>query len=292
MAAADAFSGAANLLYPLRANVTERRYAPPPVAVSTVIFALRKNDATNPGDRADREDKRAPKSALVLPLVRRTRPPFSGDWALPGGPIAWNESLVDAARQALSRATQLQPRYLEQLYAFGGLDRSADLRVISIVYWALVNEAEAGRTVATENVRWFFADDLPSMAFDHERIVKYALSRLRTKMEYASIAHAFLGTDFTLAELRGVYEAVLGKRIDPANFRRDMLAADLVEETGEVAAGGRHRPAKRYRYRVGVSLSPEASVAEPELADVSRERSAPVTQPDASDQGDTSHGNS
>lgn len=237
-------------------NVTERKFAPPPVAVSTVIFALRENPES---------DGSGPEASLVLPLVRRTRAPFCGDWALPGGPIAWDESLVDAARRTLNATTHLQPRYLEQLYAFGGLDRSADLRVISIVYWALVNEAEAGRAVPTENVQWFLADDLPTLAFDHQRIVEYALLRLRTKMEYASIANALLGADFTVSELRRVYEAVLGKYLDPANFRRDMLASKVLEETGEVATGGRHRPAKRYRYRTPSTLSPEASFAEPEL---------------------------
>lgn len=237
-------------------NVTERRFAPPPVAVSTVVFALRASTASTDG----------PAASLVVPFVRRTRAPFCGDWALPGGPIAWNESLVDVARRTLDATTHLQPRYLEQLYAFGGLDRSADLRVVSIVYWALVSEGEVGRSVPTENVRWFDVDDLPALAFDHRRIVDYAVMRLRTKIEYASIAHTFLGETFTLAELRGVYEAVLGKRLDPANFRRDLVSSGLLEPTGEVVTGGQHRPAKCYRYSVSAPLSPEASLAEPELA--------------------------
>lgn len=250
----------------VRGNVAERRMAPPPVAVSTVIFALRREAAAAPG-RA--------RGALALPLVRRTRPPYCGDWALPGGPIAWDESLAGAAGRTLDATTRLRPRYLEQLYAFGGLDRAADLRLVSIVYWALVSEAEAGQSAPADNVTWFPAGRLPALAFDHGRIVEYALMRLRTKMEYSSIAHAFLGDEFTLAELRGVYEAVLDREIDPANFRRDLLASGLIEPTGRLSTGGRHRPAKRYRYCAPARLTPEAFLAEPELADLSERQGDP-----------------
>ena len=210
------------------------------IAVSTVIFALRP-DATG-----------AP--SVWLPLVRRTREPYLGRWALPGGMVRADESLEGAARRNLGETTLLEPTYLEQLYAFGDVDRSPDQRMVSVVYWALVRPDEAERVTLGDNVRWFAADDLPDLAFDHNLIVDYALWRLRTKMEYSRIAHAFLGPRFTLAELREVYEAVLQKPLDPANFRRQMETSGVIEPTGDVVTGGRHRPPRLYRYIGDVEL--------------------------------------
>ncbi|MDO9589558.1 MAG: NUDIX domain-containing protein, partial [Microcella sp.] len=192
--------------------------------------------------------------SVWLPLVRRTRDPHLGRWALPGGMVRHDESLEAAARRNLGETTLLEPTYLEQLYAFGGVDRSPDVRLVSVVYWALVRPDEAERVSLGENVSWFAADDLPDLAFDHNLIVDYALWRLRTKMEYSRIAHAFLGPRFTLAELREVYEAVLQKQLDPANFRRQMELSGVVEPTGEVVTGGRHRPPRVYRYTGDVEL--------------------------------------
>ncbi|HEX2247737.1 MAG TPA: NUDIX domain-containing protein, partial [Arthrobacter sp.] len=217
------------------ANVSERRQQPPELAISTVIFALR-------------PDADSARPTIWLPLVRRTRQPYRDLWALPGGPLSPQESLPDAARRNLQDTTSLQPSYLEQLYAFGGLDRSPVQRVVSIVYWALVKPDVAALARETENVRWFRADHLGQLAFDHNQIVDYALWRLRNKVEYSSIAYAFLGEKFTLAQVREVYEAVLGKELDPANFRRQLRTATDIEATDEYLQGGRHRPPRLYRY--------------------------------------------
>ena len=210
----------------------------PNLAVSTVIFSLRpKLDGT---------------SELVLPLVRRIRSPYEGRWALPGGPLTAHEDLAQAASRTLLETTSLQPRYLEQLYAFGQLDRSPDERVVSIVYWALVASDEADRALNNENVQWFLADDLPELAFDHTLIVDYALWRLRTKLEYSQIAHGFLGETFTLAQLREVYEAILQKPLDPGNFRRTMESSGAVVATGERLSGTPHRPPQLYKYNTSI----------------------------------------
>ncbi|MBU1588816.1 MAG: NUDIX hydrolase, partial [Actinobacteria bacterium] len=124
------------------------------LAVSTVIFALR--------PAAEREV-----ASVWIPLVRRIAEPFDGLWALPGGWVTGDESLADAASRNLLETTALEPSYLEQLYAFGDVDRSPSGRVVSIVYWALVRADEAARAAEGENVRWFPADELPRLAFDH-----------------------------------------------------------------------------------------------------------------------------
>lgn len=116
------------------------------------------------------------------------------------------------------------------------------------------SDEAAGASVG-ENVRWFSADGLPPLAFDHNLIIDYALWRLRTKMEYSRIAHAFLGETFTLAQLREVHEAVLGKPLDPANFRRMIEASQAVVATDQRLSGGRHRPPRLYRYNASIDLA-------------------------------------
>lgn len=221
---------------------------PPPnpestrVAVSTVIFGLRRMPETGA-------------VAVVLPLVRRTRDPHEGRWALPGGWLGDRENLEAAASRTLAETTALAPSYLEQLYAFGDIDRSPT-RVVSIVYWALVREDEmsSSREGAQENVAWFNATELPELAFDHNAIVDYALWRLRNKVGYSRIAHGLLADEFTLAELREVYEAILGRRLDPANFRRQVENSGTVLPTDRFRTGS-HRPARLYRYDQDLELA-------------------------------------
>lgn len=215
------------------------------VAVSTVIFTLRRD---LPGDGA----------AIALPLVRRTRDPHQGRWALPGGWLDERESLDAAAARTLAETTGIAPTYLEQLYAFGAVDRSPT-RVISIVYWALVRpdeipSLEAVPAYDSENVTWVDAARMPQLAFDHNEIVDYALWRLRNKAGYSRIAHGLLADDFTLAELREVYETILGKRLDPANFRRQVENSQTLIPTDRFRTGS-HRPARLYRYNQDVELA-------------------------------------
>jgi 8-oxo-dGTP diphosphatase len=215
------------------------------LAVSTVIFALRPHPTSG-------------LMTLWLPLVRRIREPYEGMWALPGGPLEADEDLAASAQHTLERTTGLAPNYLEQLYAFGRVDRSPDDRVVSIVYWALVRQDEVARAIDGENVEWFVADDLPALAFDHAEIVDYALARLRAKITYTPIAHAFLPREFTLAELRAVHEAVLRTTLDPANFRRQALATKTLVPTGTCLQGTSHRPPALFRFEAGApSPAPE-----------------------------------
>lgn len=217
------------------------------VAVSTVILTLRRT-----------EDGRA---VLSLPLVRRTREPFAERWALPGGWLTPTESPVDASARTLAETTGLSPSYLEQLYAFGAVDRSPT-RVVSIVYWALLRQDDvtaqsaahraSGR--APENVQWFDVGQLPPLAFDHAEIIEYALWRLRNKVGYSRVAQGFLPEEFTLAELREAYEAILGRTLDPANFRRQVEAAGNLLPTDRFRTGS-HRPARLYRDNTDVELA-------------------------------------
>ncbi|MCW3491747.1 NUDIX hydrolase [Microbacterium sp. SSM24] len=207
--------------------------------MSTVIFALRRTPD-------------ADVSRVMLPLVRRTRDPHEGQWALPGGWLDTAEGLDAAASRTLGETTGLAPSYLEQLYAFGAVDRSPT-RVVSIVYWALIRPDEVPDE-GVENVRWFDAATLPRLAFDHNEIVDYALWRLRNKVGYSRIAHGLLADEFTLAQLREVYESILDRRLDPANFRRQVENSGTLIPTDRFRTGS-HRPARLYRYNQDVELA-------------------------------------
>ncbi len=233
---------------------TEQHSEPIRVAVSTVILTLRRDDDGEP-------------PRIALPLVRRTRAPHQDSWSLPGGWLRDDENLEDAAARTLHETTGLSPSYLEQLYAFGAVDRSPS-RVVSIVYWALLRSDEVDAQsaahmasgLAPENVQWFEAATLPTLAFDHNQIVDYAQWRLRNKVGYSRVAHGFLPPTFTLADLREAYEAILDRRLDPANFRRQVEASGTLLPTDQFRTGS-HRPARLYRYDDAVELADRGPLA-------------------------------
>ncbi|WP_105565576.1 NUDIX hydrolase [Microbacterium halophytorum] len=210
--------------------------------MSTAIFSIR----SGPGG-----------DSLMLPLVRRTREPFLDRWALPGGWLGAAEGLDSAASRTLEETTALTPSYLEQLYAFGDVDRSPT-RVVSVVYWAMLRqdhvEEQRAAAAPAPNVEWFDVDGLPELAFDHNRIVDYAVWRLRNKVGYSRIAAGLLPDRFTLTELREVYELVLGRRLDPSNFRRLIETSEDLIPTEEFRTG-KHRPARLYRYDAELSAA-------------------------------------
>ncbi len=248
-------------------NVSERRKQPPQVGVSVVILAL--GPSVRGDDRSDQD-----RNTLWMPLVRRVRQPFLGQWALPGGGLRADRSLEQSAYAALDSTTSLHPRYLEQLYTFGDPSRSrGGLPMVSIVYWALVGGVEENIEFADgDNVSWFSVSQLPELAFDHREIVDYAMERLRGKIEYPDIVARLVGDCFTLSQLHDVYEAIAEESIDLANFRRKMLASGLLEDTGRKLRVGRNRPAAVYRYKQGAIQPAPWNVpetgADPAMSDI------------------------
>jgi len=187
---------------------------------------------------------------LCVLLVRRGREPFAGHWALPGGFVDIDESLEDAARRELAEETSVAGVWLEQLYTFGAPDRDPRGRVISVAYYALIPADRAVQPEAgddADRVRWVPADDPPALAFDHNDVLRCAVERLRTKLEYTTAGFALLPSTFTLSQLQRVYEAVLGRRLDKRNFRRKVLMLGILKPTDRTHRDGRHRPARLYR---------------------------------------------
>lgn len=225
----------------------------PPVAVTADIVALTIRDGE-----------------LHLLLVRRGEPPFKGSWALPGGFVRPYEDLAAAAERELTEEAgqQLRRVHLEQLASYSAPDRDPRMRVVSVAYLAFgpeMPEPEAGTDAAAAS--WVPVSTLGiaegadaqhpgttrKLAFDHARIVRDGLERARAKLEYTPLATAFTGGEFTISELRTVYEAVWAERLHAGNFHRKVLSVPgFVESTGSMTETGGPRGGPRARlYRAG-----------------------------------------
>ena len=187
---------------------------------------------------------------LKVLLIQRALPPFAGTWALPGGFVRVDETLEDAARRELEEETGLRNVFLEQLYTFGALDRDPRERVVSVAYYALVKLSDHTVQAATDarDAAWFAVHDVPSLAFDHADVLQLAVDRLRGKLRYQPIGFELLPRKFTLSQLQHLYELVLERELDKRNFRKRVLAMDLLIETDEVQQDVAHRAARLYRF--------------------------------------------
>ena len=206
-------------------------YARPSVTADVIIFTLCNND-------------------LQVLLVERKYSPFEGMWAIPGGFVDIDEALEEAALRELEEETGVRDVYLEQLYTFGDVDRDPRGRVITVAYFALVPAAAIAPRASSDAAKacWWSVYDLPPLAFDHANVLSYALQRLRYKLEYTAVGFELLPDVFTLSELQAAYEVVLGEKLDKRNFRRKILGAEVIEDTGGYRTG-EGRPAKLYHFR-------------------------------------------
>ena len=204
----------------------------PAVAVDTLIFTIRK-------------DK------LMVLLIEIGSGPYKNKWALPGGLVQIDETLDETAKNVLKKKAGIKGIYMEQLYTFSDIDRDVRGRMISVAYFALVNSDKLNLKTMDyySDIDWVEVNKLPSMAFDHKKIIEYGLDRLRSKIDYSNIVYGLLPKEFTLTQLQRIYEIVLNKSIDKRNFRKQILKFDLLEETGKEQSGVKNRPAKLYKFK-------------------------------------------
>ena len=206
-------------------------YPHPAVTVDCVVFGL--------------DDQH-----LKVLLIERDLEPFEGGWALPGGFVALEETVDEAAERELLEETGIEKVFLEQLYTFGEVKRDPRERVISVAYYALTNLDEHVLHASTDarNAAWFAVDELPSLAFDHATIFECALKRLKGKLRYQPIGFELLPPKFTLTQLQRVYETILERSLDKRNFRKKLLGMDVLIETNEIEKDVAHRAARLYRF--------------------------------------------
>ncbi|MEW5987351.1 MAG: NUDIX domain-containing protein [Chloroflexota bacterium] len=209
----------------------------PLVTVEAVVFSLVAGD-------------------LCVLLAQRSGQPFAGRWALPGGFVGRGESLEAAAGRVLAEEAGVYQAHLEQLYTFGDPGRDPQARIISVVYLALAQAAGGESKIQNpkSKIAWFSAYALPPLVLDHQQIVEYALAQLRHQLEYTVVAFRLLPDLFTLSELQQSYELILGETLDKRNFRRKVLSAGILLDTGKKRQEGEGRPARLYCIRNGAAV--------------------------------------
>ena len=206
------------------------KFAKPSVTVDTVIFSIKGND-------------------LKVLLAKRLASPFKDKWAIPGGFVKIDQSLEDAAKFMLEEKTGVKDVYLEQLYTFGNPGRDPRGRVITISYFALINSSDL--KLKSDDVKWFSLGELPNLAFDHSKILNYALKRLKWKFEYTTVAFSLLPKKFTMTQVQDLYEAVFKQKFDKRNFRKKILSLKILEEQ-EVMRNVSFRPPKLYSLKANI----------------------------------------
>lgn len=192
---------------------------------------------------------------LCALAVQRGADPFQGKWALPGGFVDEDEDLLAAAERELVEETAVVTGDvdLEQLASYGEPDRDPRGRVVSVAWLAVMPSGPAPRAgTDAAHAEWKPVNYLLArrrLAFDHTRILTDGVERAKQQLEDTGLAAKFVDEEFTIAELRRVYEVIWGSSLDPGNFHRKVTgAAGFVTPTGQVLEGERGRPAELYRY--------------------------------------------
>ncbi len=219
------------LLHPMKTVSKEfQNVQLPAIAVDILLFTIKNDD-------------------LQIGLIKREEEPHKNSFAMPGRFVRYDEKIEDTARIALEKKCGVNPEsvYLEQLYTFGqNLDRDTRIRTISVVYYGLVLSE---KLTSKNKFIWHSCYELPKMAFDHNKIVEYAIQRLRNKIKWEDYAFKFLPDEFTLTELQKVHEIILDQKIDKRNFRKKIFELDILKSTGRKKQEGIHRPALLYKVK-------------------------------------------
>jgi len=193
-------------------------------------------------------------------VIERGEEPYLGELALPGGFVHPDETLDAAASRELKEETGLSVPYLEQLASYGGADRDPRMRVVTVAYLAMTPNPlvpTAGTDAAAASWRRVKSLTRRRLAFDHHEILRDGVDRAGAKLEYTTLATAFCSKEFTMAELRQIYEAIWGEALDPRNFSRKVLSIEgFVVPIQATTRRGGGRPASLYRAGPATELSP------------------------------------
>jgi len=113
------------------------------------------------------------KTPTQVMLIRRKNPPFEGMWAFPGGFLEMDETLLACAHRELQEETGVIDIVLEPYLPFDTPDRDPRGRTISMVFVGFTNASAINATAASDasEVQWFSLNNLPSLAFDHDKII-------------------------------------------------------------------------------------------------------------------------
>jgi 8-oxo-dGTP diphosphatase len=186
---------------------------------------------------------------LKLLIHKRQFEPAKGEWSLFGGFVQKGESLDEAASRVLYELTGLQKVYMEELQSYGSVDRDPAGRVISVAYYALIPAEDfTGASTSESGATWVSIKDLPPMIMDHNEMVMKGLRRLKRRAASQPIGFELLPAEFTMPQLQALYEAIYQEELDKRNFRKKILAMDVLIKLDEKDKSSSRKGAFLYRF--------------------------------------------
>jgi 8-oxo-dGTP diphosphatase len=185
---------------------------------------------------------------LNVLLIERGVEPFKGRWAFPGGFMKMDETALQGAKRELKEETGLENAYIKQFHAFSDPNRDPRERVITIAYYALVRISEVKGGDDAAKAEWFPINKVPSLAFDHDLILREATTALRRQIHFEPIGFELLPEKFTMTQLQHLYEAILGVKFDRRNFANKMKHFEILQETDDGTPRHGTRTPIKYRF--------------------------------------------
>lgn len=187
---------------------------------------------------------------LNILLIERGIEPFKGCWAIPGGFIRMDETAEEAANRELQEETGVKDVFMEQLKAFSGVYRDPRERVITIAFYALIKQSDykvIGGDDASK-AQWFKLNEIPELAFDHDIIIREAITQLKEKIHFEPIGFELLGHKFTMTQLQTLYEAIMDTKFDRRNFNKKMISLNYLNPLDEKEENTNHRAARYFSF--------------------------------------------
>lgn len=181
-------------------------------------------------------------------LIQRGFDPFKGKWALPGGFMNMDETIEECAQRELEEETGLKAVSVEQFHTFTSVNRDPRERVITVAHLALVRLSEVQGGDDAERASWFALNEIPALAFDHDYILRMAITRLRERICFKPIGFDLLPEVFTMPELQNLYEAILEVKFDRRNFYNKMLKLGILSEAEPRPENASRRMPTKYRF--------------------------------------------
>ena len=185
---------------------------------------------------------------LKVLLIRSDLKKFQGLWSLLGDLVDPDEELDSAANRILKERTGLDDVYMEQVKTFGALNRHPAGRVISVVYYSLINIQHHKLKILDNELHWHDVNDITELAFDHKQILNSSYEQLQRRVQEHPLAFSLLPKKFSLRELQNVYEAILDTKMDRRNFRKKFFAMDFLVDIEQMEQDVPHRPGKLYNF--------------------------------------------
>jgi 8-oxo-dGTP diphosphatase len=186
--------------------------------------------------------------SIKVLLIQRGIEPFKGKWAFPGGFMNIDETVEDCAKRELEEETGLKNASVEQFYTFSDVNRDPRERVITVAHYALVRLSEVKGGDDALMARWFSMNEIPSLAFDHELILRMAVNRLKERICFEPISFELLPELFTMTELQNLYEAILEIKFDRRNFYNKMHKLGILTEAQPRPVNASRRTPNKYRF--------------------------------------------